>query len=275
MRAELKSSLSRVYASGATPRFLTVLPGGWDEAWAVGEMMMIVPVVPPNAPADLQFALRLRRDAMIEGRCPSCDAFPDVDHATPGDEETPPLGAIGFRHKRRCPARDENVSNLREVYRDSLHSMTEEERLEAANGVVRHRMAELKESVGVQMAAPEAESAAMRILDSLSPPQNPRQPCGHLIADPYQTWNVLIAEGGWRCDQCWAYLSEAVKSGVRLDPVEDFTCDLCRRYTPKTIGPMVLRVDTFVMRGGVCSSCSERYQMGEPPDVTENTFQAD
>jgi hypothetical protein len=151
---------------------------------------------------------------------------------------------------------------MRSRYRESLAALSAEDRLDEANDVVRHRMQELRDSVGVEMASAEAESEAMAILDQLSPPQNKRNPCSHLIADPYQTWNVLIAEGGWRCDQCWAYLSSDVTDGYRLDPIEDFTCDLCRRYAPKSLTALVLRVDMFVMRGGACGSCFARHQRG-------------
>jgi hypothetical protein len=260
MSVELKGALALAYASGLKPRFMTVLPGGWDEAWRLGGLMLVLPIVPPNAPADRQYALRLRRDAMTEGRCPNCDVVPSMlDAVVIGDSV--PVGAVKFDHKRRCSARDEHVIRLPNEYIESLSALSEAERLEAANSVVRQRIAELRESPsGVEMVRPDSESIATRILDELTPPYNVAQPCPHLITDPYQTWNVLIAEKRWRCDQCWAYFEERIREGFRLNPIEEFTCDICRRYASKTLGPMVLRVDTFVVRGGVCGGCADRYQ---------------
>ena len=261
MSATARAALAAAYSSGLRPRFVNVLPGGWDEAWAIGDLMLVIPVVPANAPAALQYALRLRRECMIEGRCPNCDAVPAVD--TLGQPEGIPLAAAAFNHKSRCPARDSNVAKLRSAYFEKMHGSDTDELLESANAVARARISDLGSTGGVPMLAPESESIALKFLDSLTPPQNAQPSCDHLVVDPFQTWNVLIADGRWRCDQCNAYFHQSVQEGFNLGELEEFTCDVCRRYTPMTLGPMVLRVGIFVMTGGVCGRCAARYQAGE------------
>lgn len=82
--------------------------------------------------------------------------------------------------------------------------------------------------------------------------------CTHLAADPYQTWNVFIADGNWRCNECYVYYCANELTGS-LSDMEEFTCDICRRYALATIAPLIIRIDIFALRGGACGRCFDTY----------------
>lgn len=72
--AEAKAAMARAYASGEVPKLDSVSPDGLNETWTLGNVLFLLPVVPPDAPPELEYALRLRRDASLSGTCDECGA---------------------------------------------------------------------------------------------------------------------------------------------------------------------------------------------------------
>ncbi|HEU0132571.1 MAG TPA: hypothetical protein VFQ85_16420 [Mycobacteriales bacterium] len=255
--AETKAKLVAAYASGARPKFVNVLPDGMNELWQLTDLALVIPLVPPDAPADLEYALRLRRDAMIGGRCDGCGAVPSLTQGP--DLGDVPVATALFNHRKTCPAADENTLVAYERYQKATADLTPNERMDAANARTRRQVAEFVGDRAVR-AASTLEPVAVDLLDRLLPDEQAVPLCDHLAVDPVQTWHCIVAEGRWMCTECWARRGEEVAAGrFRLQGAEEFTCDLCRRYTPSTLGPLLLRVDTFMMHGAACGRCLAQY----------------
>lgn len=266
-QADAKADLYAAYARGETPAFRGAMPHGLDEAWALGDVLVVLPAVPPNCSPELEFALRLRRGAILTGRCEKCEAVPTLGRKD-ADLGVPALEAL-FRHRRHCPARDENVKALLASYHgERAAEDTEEKDFDWAQEINRAKVAPAKVD-GIQMSSSRGKTAAVDVLSQLDPNDENVRVCDHLHAHPMQPWNIFIAKRSWKCDQCWAYAVKDMMDGVRigknLGPVEEFTCDLCRRYSPNTLVPLLMRIDIFVMHGAVCQRCQVKYavQPGE------------
>jgi hypothetical protein len=72
---------------------------------------VVIPIPPPGSPRSLRAAIRLRRDAALAGRCPSCGG-------REGEAVTPAGGALGIaepgqlvtiEHSPACAASDRQL----------------------------------------------------------------------------------------------------------------------------------------------------------------------
>ncbi|MEU3568326.1 hypothetical protein AB0E96_07835 [Kitasatospora sp. NPDC036755] len=258
--ADFKAQMAGVYAQGTEPRLLSVLPTGRDEMWAVGNAMFIIPVVPPDAPPLLEYALRLRREATFTGKCGECNATFGIGAF--GNLEEISFSAAKFPHRRNCPAADDNVlPNLQQHY-DDLSRRTIGETLNAINSSTRKKVEERVVN-RVDVKGRKFEAWARSILDKRLTAEAPR--CGHLETLAAQTWNLLIGDTEWRCDQCYAYLRQSALDGkFKLGDEEEFTCDYCRNPTDR-FEPIAIRINHFFMTGAVCPTCAKMLQRGDSP----------
>lgn len=266
--ADVKASLASTYASGATPRLLAVLPDGKEEMWELGPHCVVVPVVPPDASAPLEYALRLRRDALFSGLCEGCGASPHTKVLAEIDQR--PLVSQAFPHKATCPGSDKSTKRLLEQHWQTRKGSTADVALQGASQSAREWLLERVGTNGISMREAEGKPIAEGFLDKLLTASSPR--CPHLISNPAQIWYVLIAEGAWRCRQCCAYFAEKIRQGYRLPHIEDHTCDLCRRYAPRTIEPLMIRIGPFIMHGGTCARCTKLFAT---TDERTDTIQPD
>lgn len=63
--ADVKGALAAAYASGQRPKFVAVAPDRRGEMWGLATVAFIVPIVPSDAPPELEYALRLRHEAFL------------------------------------------------------------------------------------------------------------------------------------------------------------------------------------------------------------------
>lgn len=255
-KAEAMARLSAAYAAGGTPKFVRLLPTG-DELWGLNEVALVVPGVPPDCPPALEYALRLRRDTLISGTCPRCGAVPTIQPPPHGFEGSDDVGIFGalFHHKVSCPGLDKTTERLLGAHRAALSERTAEEQFEVAQHATRERLAWMKDRPATDhLTSDHSLAFGGELLERLL---TAASTCANLAADPVQQWNVLIAEGYWRCEVCLAYRFSEIKSGQGQDLgfPEEFCCDVCRRFAPNTLQPLVLRMDIFVMTGAMCGRC--------------------
>ncbi|MGH1561448.1 hypothetical protein [Mumia sp. DW29H23] len=228
-----------------------------DEIWKLADVALVVPVVPPGAPPELEYALRLRRDTIIGGACPSCGAVLNVE-ALEVDGQLIPTGAALFRHRPTCPANDRDAKRQLQAFLSAQTASSIETLYDAANKQTRE-LVEPWTRHASKITSEDGVALTFQILDRLMP-RNDGKLCPHLQEAPMQTWSCTIAEGVWRCEQCLAYhQQELLAHGSQLGTLEEHTCDLCRRYAPSSLVPLVLRVNHCVMYGGACSRCMERH----------------
>jgi hypothetical protein len=97
-------------ASTGAPASFAGEVGDHDEAWAVGEIVVIVPTVRDDMPHPLKDALTVRRDADITGRCGGCGATRRVTTAN----------RIVMVHGAGCVAADPHVRPLIDAWRAAL-----------------------------------------------------------------------------------------------------------------------------------------------------------
>lgn len=91
------------------------------------------------------------------------------------------------------------------------------------------------------------ESMARRLGPGLWPKE-----CPHLSAGPRPGFLAAWDDGVIRCAPCWAeYKPDA------LDPIEAFTCDLCRRYTPGDINDVMVQAGCLTLSFGSCDDCKK------------------
>jgi hypothetical protein len=84
--------------------------------------------------------------------------------------------------------------------------------------------------------------------------------CRHLIERPAQPWMAHAAEHIWRCRECASeHARQSLRAGTPLwDPVEEGTCDMCRRYVGgSNLSLLVLREDLWIMTCGLCDCCHQ------------------
>lgn len=261
--AESKAALAGIYSQGKEPRLVSVSDSGHDEAWAIGDALFIVPAIPPDAPALLEYALRVRREATFTGQCSVCGA--SVGILTFGNTSDTPLSHSSIPHRNNCPALDENLApQLAQHYRDRS-SQTLEQQLQSATKQTRLK-AEAATPAGNRIPITNSafEKWAASFIDARL---NDSPTCGHLKANIAQTWNMSTADRSWRCNECFTYYQESVRKGeVPLSYQEEHTCDRCRRFAPP-LEPMLVRVDNFFIVGALCSACSTESR--RPPKVNK------
>jgi hypothetical protein len=265
--ADVKAAMAAAYAAGERPEFVSVMPDGFNEVWSLAGVALVVPIVDPDAPDRLQYALRLRRDTLMSGACPLCGATVDVQAVEQFDGV--PAGTAFFPHTKRCPAEDSNVHRQVQEHLASRDVRSVRDWFDEANRQTRQRIAAWKENSN-EIVTDEGRSRAEEILAAeFGPvliPESGVTVCQHLGRSPAQTWICLIGEGRWRCEQCWEYRAAEIAKGMQrgepgpLNWVQDHTCDLCEKIFVDGLQPLLLRINHFVMHGAACRRCSERHQ---------------
>lgn len=87
--------------------------------------------------------------------------------------------------------------------------------------------------------------------------------CGHLRSQPTQTWHIFMWDDIWRCNECLLRFSVSRRNrGPLLSPMEENTCDYCRRYSPTYLKQTVSRVGQFVLYGAACRRCGREFESG-------------
>lgn len=249
--AEFKAALAELYGAGEEPSFISKAPNGFDEVWAIGKCAFIVPVIPGDASPELEYALRLRRGALLTGRCDGCDAVPGSSEVLDGLN----VGGVVFPHRRNCPASDENVGPMLEPYQRTWRKRAVESALKQTSAATRDDFARRVSDHGIQITNPAYHEWVDTLMERLLS-EEVLDTCPHLMGDPLQTWNTLLGYETWLCNDCWTGMQFAIRSGdFRLPLVEDHTCDRCRRYSG-TLAPLAIRMNHFIIRGGLCRQCS-------------------
>lgn len=250
--SELKAALADAYAKGVEAKFISVADNG-DELWRMGSAMFVLPAVPAGAPPELEYALRVRRDAVLSGTCDECGASLDADPF--GRLEGVEAVAAIIAHRRNCPASDENLLPQIRRFREQRESASADDIYAAASKATRLRV-EAKAPTRRMIRNRAFEMWGRRLLDQKLAESTGK--CGHLHVDPAQTWNILLGDTRWTCNQCWEYQGqEIIRGNSPITTQEDFTCDHCRNVKNE-LEPLILRIGTFVLHGGLCRTCSKR-----------------
>ncbi|MFI5862100.1 hypothetical protein [Streptomyces sp. NPDC051546] len=252
--AESKAALAGVYSQGKEPRLVSVSDTGFDEAWAIGNTLFIIPAIPTGAPALLEYALRVRREATFTGNCSVCGAT--VGTLTFGRGNMP-FSHSSIPHRNNCPALDANITpQLVEHYRDRS-GQTLEQQLKSATMQTRLKMQSMPEENRIPIKNAGFGKWASEFIDARLKDSSA---CGHLKGDVAQTWNMSTGDRSWKCNECFAYYQELVRKGeALLSYEEEHTCDHCRLFAPP-LETVMIRVDNFYIVGGMCSQCSAESQ---------------
>jgi len=248
----IKAALARAYSNGAEPTYVSIAPNGRDEMWAIGDMAFVVPVVPSDAPLELKFALRVRRNALLTGHCDECGAIVGTNFEAKLAEIN--IAGSLIPHRRNCPAADHLVRPQLEQYYASRSDESLVDALEVASQKTRN---ELEQQLTSRIELPKDTYGAWAqdLIDRKSNGEVVEM-CDHLKVDLAQTWTMLLGLDKWHCDECWAYLQhEILERRFQLPMLEEHTCDYCSRYVAD-LQPLVVRVNNFVMRGGMCRRCA-------------------
>lgn len=258
--AEQKALLARAYASGETPKLHSVSPDGTNEIWGLGEVLFVLPVVPTDSPPELQYAIRLRRDASLSGKCDECGAAFDIESSEPAGTDS--VGTGLFSHRGNCLAADENVAPLMSAFNDSRNKTSLEESLETA---IRDTGTKLTAALPNHVKVPATTKSHERFTAFLDEKIASAEKCGHLKSQPAQTWHIFMWGDTWRCDECMARFSYVGKTDGTpfLSPLEEMTCDYCRRYSPTYLQPTITRIGTFVLYGAACRRCAREFKSGD------------
>ncbi|WP_405698192.1 hypothetical protein OHA99_26705 [Streptomyces coelicoflavus] len=88
----------------AVPQLLRTTPDGEHEVWQCGPAVVVVPVVPDDAPVELRQALTAHRRAATTARCPHCRVKAGVTLS----------GVWEVRHVAACPGDPEQLVKLGE-----------------------------------------------------------------------------------------------------------------------------------------------------------------
>lgn len=219
--------------------------------WMLGNVAFVLPVIPPDASPELEYALRLRRETSLTGKCDQCGAAVGWKPGVALDGTT--IAEAYIPHRRNCPAHDMNTEPL-------LRSYYEEQDNKPFGKALSDASARTKEKLEKRLLDPvlikgneTEESWAEGLLDGLL---EKRDQCEHLKTRPAQTWNILLGTTKFQCDECWAYFQASIANGTfRMSTVEEHTCDRCRRYVA-SLSPLVVRISNFVLHGGLCVKCA-------------------
>lgn len=88
----------------AVPQLERTTPDGDHEVWQVGPVTVLVPVVPTDAPTELQQALTVHRMAALTTDCPRCD----------NDVRVSKAGGYLVCHEPACPGDPDQLVQLGE-----------------------------------------------------------------------------------------------------------------------------------------------------------------
>lgn len=257
--AEAKAAIARAFASGETPKLDSVSPDGMNEIWTLGEVLFLLPVIPSNAPPEVEYALRVRREASLTGQCDMCGAAFGVE---PVEElEGTSLSAGVFPHRGNCLAADENIYPMVRAYYEKQNKVTPEEAYHAAS---RRTKEKVFKHVTNRIDVPATGKIRERFIGYLDQKlATAKGRCPHLASDPAQTWHIAMWDDTWRCDECSMRFSIEYQKHPFLDPIEDHSCDYCRRYSPRSLEQTLTRIDTFLLYGAACRRCAQELRAGD------------
>jgi hypothetical protein len=257
--AEAKAAMARAYASGEVPKLDSVSPDGMNEIWTLGSVLFLLPVIPPDAPPDVEYALRLRRDASLSGQCDVCGAAFDVQHVE--DFEDSSLSAGIFPHRGNCLAADENIYPLVNAYYEKRNKASNEEALaEASRRTKEKALAALPNRVDIS-ATGNMRERFLGYLDEKIATAKGR--CPHLESAPAQTWHIFMWDDTWRCDECIVRFAIDYRQRPFLSLIEDHSCDYCGRYSPTYLQQTLSRVGNFLLYGAACRRCAREFEAGD------------
>lgn len=227
--------------------------------------MFVLPAVPAGAPPELEYGLRVRRDAVLSGTCEECNASLKADPF--GRLEGVETATAIIAHRRNCPASDGNLLPQLWRFREERTSTSVDEIFAAASQATRLSI-EARTPSRRMIHNRKFEAWGRRLLDEKLAESSK---CGHLHADPVQTWHLLLGDTRWMCNQCWEYQSqEIVRGNSPINAQEEYTCDHCRTVKDE-LEPLILRIGTFVLHGGLCRTCSKRsMETAEKPRRNKN-----
>jgi hypothetical protein len=251
-----KAAMARAYASGQKPKLIEVSPSGDNELWSLDRVLFLLPVIPPGASPELEYALRLRRDASLAGCCDQCGATFTIDSVA--GQEDPDVSAAFFPHRSNCLAADDNIIPLLEEHYNKHHSDDTEEILQAASRRTKEKLRDSLRDRRVDIRVTEELQARMeKVLDDKLAATAGRF-CGHLKYNSAQTWNICLWDDFWRCDECHLRFAMTVQAGAfRLSADEEDTCDFCRRFAPMSLQPTVVRINLWVLYCAACRRCAK------------------
>jgi hypothetical protein len=259
--AEAKTAMARAYASGKIPKLDSVSPDGANEIWTLGGVLFLLPAIPANAPPEVEYALRLRRDAYLSGQCDMCGAALDVQHTEDfGDTN---LSAGIFPHKGHCLAADENIYPMMSAFYEKRNRTSGKEALAAASRRTEEKiLAALPD--GFRVDIPATGRNRERFLGYLDRKiATAKGRCQHLQSGPAQTWHTYMWDETWRCDECNIRFAMANRRRPLLSPIEEYSCDYCRRYSPTYLQPTLTRVSNFLLYGAACRRCAGELEAGD------------
>jgi hypothetical protein len=257
--AEAKAALARAYASGEAPKLDSVSPDGMNEIWILGSTLFLLPVIPDDAPPEVEYALLLRREASFTGQCDMCGAAFGVEPIE--DFEASSLSAGTFPHRGNCLATDENILPLLSAYYEKRAEASLNEALGAASKRTQEKIDKnIPNKIHV---SPKGEMNKRFIGYVDKKIAAAKGHCAHLESDPVQTWNIAMWDDTWRCDECTGLFSIVYRQRPFLDPIEDKSCDYCRRYSPNFLQQTITKLDTFVLYGAACKRCAREFGVGD------------
>jgi hypothetical protein len=256
---EAKAALARAYRSGEVPRLDSVLPDGINEVWMLGSVMFLLPVIPANAPPEVEYAFRLCRDAYLSGQCETCGATPDVQHVE--DFEGTNLSAGMFPHRANCLAADENIYRLATTYYEKRDKVNREDALDAASRRTKEKvLAGVPNRVDISATGSNRERFLGYLDEKIA---TAKERCPHLEANPAQTWHIFMWDSTWRCDECNVRFTMDSRERPYLSPIEEHSCDYCRRYSPRYLEPTLTRAGNFLVYGAACRRCAREFEAGD------------
>ncbi len=254
--AEAKAAMARAYTSGEAPTLDSVSPDGMTELWKLGDALFLLPVIPPDAPPEVEYALRLRRDASLSGQCDMCGASFSVQPSE--DFGTGSVSAGLFPHRGNCLAADENIFPLVTSFYEKRDKVTHSEAFEAASRRTKEKILSALPNRTEISATDGMKERFLGHLDEKLASAKGR--CPHLTSNPAQTWNIFMWNDRWRCDECHLRFATDCQRQSPLAPIEDLSCDYCRRYSPTYLKPTVSRVGTFLLYGAACRRCAREFE---------------
>lgn len=80
--------------------------------------------------------------------------------------------------------------------------------------------------------------------------------CPHLSARPIQPSLLILPFPAWHCRPCAAAAGAQLRGAAGLGHLEEWTCDRCRRYTPSSLTPILVRQDLWLVVGSLCARCT-------------------
>jgi len=259
--AEAKAAMARAYANGEVPKLESVSPDGMNEIWTLDGVLFLLPAIPPDAPPEFEYALRLRRDASLSGQCDVCGAAFNVQPVD-GFEDSNVSSSV-FPHRGNCLAADGNIYPLMSAYYEKRNKTGRKETLAAASRRTKEKvLAAVPDRDRVDILV--TESIRERFLGYLDEKiATAKGRCPHLQSNPAQTWHIAMWDDTWRCDECTVRFAMANRQRPLLSPIEEHSCDYCRRYSPTYLQQTLTRVSTFLLYGAACRRCARELEVGD------------